>query len=84
MNNALLQWHEIDESEVKCWARDLDPDVYSIDHRRLCVWQDEFDGRWHWELETFSGTGEAASGVEADLADAQAAADRAVASSVKR
>jgi hypothetical protein len=84
MNEALLQWRESDESDVRCWVRELDPNLYSTDHRRLCVWQDEFNGRWLWEIETFSGTGEAATGVETSLAAAQAAADGAARRSIKR
>jgi hypothetical protein len=84
MNEALLQWRESDESDVRCWVRDLDPKLYSTNHRRLCVWQDEFDGRWLWEIETFSGTGEAAAGAEPSLAAAQAAADGAARRSIER
>ncbi|SDE02673.1 hypothetical protein SAMN05216345_1354 [Cupriavidus sp. YR651] len=83
MNTAVMQWHEISESDIPCWARDLDPNLYSVNHRRLCVWQDEFDGRWLWEVETFSGTGEGASGQATSLLEAQAEADRAVDRSIR-
>lgn len=77
MDSARPQWHEVSESDIPCWVKDLDPRPSSVDHRRLCVWQDEFSGAWCWEIETFSGTGAAASGEENAKLDAQRAADRA-------
>jgi hypothetical protein len=84
MADHMLQWHEVEESEVRCWVLDLDPNLYSVNHRRLCAWQDDADGQWHWGLETFSGTGEAASGIESSLGNAQEAAYRAAAQYSKR
>ncbi|MFM0395850.1 hypothetical protein [Paraburkholderia phytofirmans] len=79
MDTPMSEWHEVVESETSAWARDLDPNLFSVDHRRLYVWQDELDGQWRWEIETFSGTGEAGSGIACGLAEAQLAADRAAA-----
>lgn len=73
----MSEWHEVVESEFTAWVRDLDPNLFSVDHRRLSVWQDELDGQWHWEIETFSGTGEAGAGTADGLEEAQLAADLA-------
>jgi len=67
-------WHRSDEFELPLWVLDLDDALYSVGHRRLCAWPDEFDGRWHWEIQTWDGTGAAAGGLCATLAEAQAAA----------
>jgi hypothetical protein len=71
------EWHEVIESESVAWVRDLDANLFSVGHSRLYVWQDELDGQWRWEIETFSGTGEAGSGAADSLAEARLAADLA-------
>lgn len=70
-------WHPSMESDLPLWVRDLDDDTYGVHHRRLCVWGDEFDGSWHWEIQTWERDGVAAQGVAATLPDAMAAADAA-------
>ncbi|MBB3221041.1 hypothetical protein [Pseudoduganella umbonata] len=70
----MRDWHQSDESDLPLWVLDLDDALYSVDHRRLCVWPDEFDGRWHWEIQTYDDAGLAGSGVCATLAEAKAAA----------
>ncbi|CAL8477534.1 hypothetical protein [Caballeronia sp. S22] len=77
MNTSVSEWHEVIESESVAWVRDLDANLFSVGHRRLYVWQDELDGQWRWEIETFSGTGEAGSGTADSLAEARLAADLA-------
>ena len=67
-------WHPSDESDLPLWVLDLDDELYSVHHRRLCAWPDEFDGRWHWEIQTYENAGVADSGTCATLAEAQAAA----------
>ncbi|GGY35911.1 hypothetical protein [Pseudoduganella albidiflava] len=67
-------WHPSDESDLPLWVLDLDDELYSVDHRRLCVWPDEFDGRWHWEIQTWEDAGLADGGTCATLAEAQQAA----------
>jgi hypothetical protein len=67
-------WHQSDESDLPLWVFDLDDALYSVEHRRLCVWADEFDGRWHWEIQTYDDAGLADSGICATLAEAQQAA----------
>jgi hypothetical protein len=80
MQNEITQpqWHEVSESDIRCWVKDLDAHLSSVDHRRLCVWQDEFSAKWCWEIETFRGSGAAAQGEENTMLDAQRAADQAV------
>ncbi|HEX8605667.1 MAG TPA: hypothetical protein VF774_23700 [Pseudoduganella sp.] len=70
----MRDWHPSDESDIPLWVLDLDDALYSVAHRRLCAWPDEFDGRWHWEIQTWDATGAAASGTCATLDQAQAAA----------
>jgi hypothetical protein len=70
-------WYESDEFEMPLWVRDLDDRIYSVAHRRLCVWPDEFDGSWHWEVQTYDDAGVAASGVCAGQRDAMTAAETA-------
>lgn len=70
----MRDWHQSDEFEMPLWVLDLDDALYSVDHRRLCAWPDEFDGRWHWEIQTNDGDGVAGSGICATLAQAQEAA----------
>lgn len=56
------EWHRSDEFEMPLWVRDLDDHLYSVDHRRLCVWLDELEGFWRWEIQTYEHQGIAASG----------------------
>ncbi|WP_338762638.1 hypothetical protein [Massilia sp. METH4] len=67
-------WHPSDEFELPLWVCDLDDAIYSVAHRRLCVWPDEFDGRWHWEIQTYETGGVADSGICATLEEARHAA----------
>lgn len=70
-------WYQSAEFETPVWVRDLDAATYSVDHRRLCVWADEFDASWHWEVQTYADGGVAGSGVSADRQAAMAAAEAA-------
>jgi len=70
-------WTPSGESDLPLWVRDLDDDIYGVHHRRLCVWPDEFDGRWHWEIQTWEQDGVAAQGLAASRDDAMRAADAA-------
>lgn len=70
-------WHSSLESDLPLWVRDLDDDTYGVHHRRLCVWADEFDGSWHWEIQTWEQDGVAGQGVAAGQREAMAAADEA-------
>lgn len=67
-------WHLSDEFEMPLWVLDLDDALYSVAHRRLCAWPDEFDGCWHWEIQTYDDAGVADSGICATLAEARQAA----------
>ncbi|GGY16094.1 hypothetical protein GJV26_26735 [Massilia dura] len=70
----MRDWHQSDEFEMPLWVLDLDDALYSVDHRRLCVWPDEFDGGWHWEIQTYDDTGVAGCGTCDTLGEAQEAA----------
>jgi len=67
-------WTPSEKSDIPMWVRDLDDASYSVDHRRLCVWQDEFNGSWQWEIQTWIDTGMAAGGSAASREEAMAAA----------
>ena len=67
-------WYESLESDLPMWVLDLDDARYSTGHRRLCVWQDEFDALWHWEIQTWHGNGVAQEGKAAGRDDAMRAA----------
>lgn len=67
-------WHVVYEDAAPMWVHDLDTHTYGLDHRRLCVWQEESDGTWHWELETYTDLGRLASGASIDREGAMAAA----------
>jgi len=67
-------WTPSAESDIPLWVLDLDDAIWSVDHRRLCVWQDEFDGAWQWEIQTYHDAGVAASGTSVSRASAMAAA----------
>jgi len=71
-------WTLSNESDLPLWVLDLDDDLYGLEHRRLCVWADEFDGGWHWEIQTWEGDGVAAAGLGASRDDAMAAAEATV------
>lgn len=68
-------WHPSEESDRPLWVLDLDDKMYSVDHRRLCVWQDEFDGSWHWEIQTFNLDGAAGCGSGISQAEAMVEAE---------
>jgi len=70
-------WTQSAESDIALWVLDLDDATWSVDHRRLCVWQDEFDGTWLWEIQTYHDGGVAASGSAAGREAAMAAATHA-------
>jgi len=70
-------WTASIESDLPLWVRDLDDDSHGVRHRRLCVWADEFDGAWHWEIQTWSDDGVAGQGVAASREDAMLQADGA-------
>jgi hypothetical protein len=70
----MRDWHPSDEFELPLWVLDLDDTIHSVEHRRLCVWPDEFDGNWHWEIQTYDDGGVADRGLCATLAEAKAAA----------
>jgi hypothetical protein len=70
----MRSWYQSDEFEMPLWVLDLDDALYSVDHRRLCAWPNEFDGNWHWEIQTWDATGAADGGISATLGEAQAAA----------
>jgi hypothetical protein len=70
-------WYQSAEFEMPLWVRDLDDKVYSVGHRRLCVWPDEFEANWHWEIQTYEDAGVAASGICAGQQDAMATAEAA-------
>jgi hypothetical protein len=74
----MRDWHQSDESDMPLWVLDLDDALYSVDHRRLCAWPDEFDGNWHWEIQTYDAAGVADSGICPTLGEAQQAAVAAV------
>lgn len=63
------------ESDIPLWVLDLDDAGYSVDHRRLCVWQDEFDGSWQWEIQMYRDIGAAARGTAASREEAMTAAE---------
>jgi hypothetical protein len=73
----MQHWTSSIESDLPLWVRDLDDDTYGVQHRRLCVWADEFDGRWHWEIQTWDDTGVAGQGVAASRDEAMLLADAA-------
>jgi hypothetical protein len=70
----MRDWHPSDESDLPLWVLDLDDALYSVDHRRLCAWPDEFDGSWHWEIQTYENGGVAGCGSCPTLAEARQAA----------
>jgi len=70
-------WTSSMESDLPLWVRDLDDDTYGVHHRRLCVWADEFDGGWHWEIQTWDADGVAGQGVANSRDEAMALADAA-------
>lgn len=70
-------WTPSGESDLPLWVRDLDDDTYGVHHRRLCVWADEFDDSWHWEIQTWDDTGVAGQGVAASRDEAMLLADAA-------
>jgi len=70
-------WTQSEESDIAMWVLDLDDATYSVDHRRLCVWQDEFDAGWQWEIQTYHDGGAAANGLAASRDEAMASAETA-------
>lgn len=70
-------WHSSEESDLPLWVLDLDDEIFSIAHRRLCVWADEFDGSWHWEIQTYEHGGIAGSGTGCSRTDAMIEAETA-------
>jgi hypothetical protein len=70
-------WHASEESDLPLWVLDLDDEMFSVDHRRLCVWADEFDGNWHWEIQTYEHGGIADCGTAVSQADAMSEAETA-------
>lgn len=70
-------WYQSAEFETPVWVFDLDAATYSVAHRRLCVWADEFDASWHWEVQTYADDGVAGSGIAIDRQAAMAAAQAA-------
>ncbi|BBQ03051.1 hypothetical protein BSFA1_81790 (plasmid) [Burkholderia sp. SFA1] len=79
----MSSWCCSEEADFRLWIRELDPNLYSMAHRRACVWQDELSGEWCWEIESFHGSGHVASGKALSREEAIAAADVAVATAVK-
>jgi hypothetical protein len=73
----MRNWYQSEEGEMPLWVFDLDDELYSVDHRRLCVWADETDGDWRWEIQTYEHTGAAASGVAISADQAKRAAKAA-------
>jgi hypothetical protein len=73
----MRDWYLSEECEMPLWVCDLDDELYSVDHRRLCVWADETDGHWCWEIPTYEHSGAAASGMAATADDARYAAEAA-------
>jgi len=71
----MRDWTQSAESDIAMWVLDLDDAIYSVDHRRLCVWQDEFDASWQWELQTYHDGGVAAKGVAASRDEAMTSAE---------
>jgi hypothetical protein len=74
---TMKTWYQTDEFEYPAWVCDLDKDLYSVLHRRLCVWADEFDGQWRWEIQTFDHLGTAGDGVSSTREHAMIAAETA-------
>jgi hypothetical protein len=73
----MQDWHFSEESDLPLWVRELDDALYSVEHRRLCVWQDEFDATWRWEIQTYAAGGVAGAGLAASRAAAMQAAEAA-------
>lgn len=71
----MAHWYQSEESDLVFWVMDLDTHSTSVHHRRLCVWQGDFDDQWHWELELFSGIGHGPTGVADNRLAAMAAAE---------
>lgn len=69
------RWHQSEESDIPMWVLDLDDAAFSVDHRRLCVWQDEFEGTWLWEIQTWHDSGMSANGTAAGREEAMTAAE---------
>lgn len=67
-------WHVVYEDAAPMWVHDLDTHIYGLDHRRLCVWQEDVNGPWQWEIETFRDIGHLASGTADDQTTAMEAA----------
>jgi hypothetical protein len=59
---AMTTWYQSDEFEMPLWVFDLDDHIYSTDHRRLCVWFDELEAVWKWEIQTYQHSGVVANG----------------------
>jgi hypothetical protein len=68
-------WTQSEESDIPMWVLDLDDASYSVDHRRLCVWQDEFDASWQWDIQMYHDIGAAARGTAASRDEAMTAAE---------
>ncbi|MCS0590858.1 hypothetical protein ACFQ09_24050 [Massilia norwichensis] len=68
-------WHASEESDLPLWVLDLDDEMFSVDHRRLCVWADEFDGSWRWEIQTYEHGGIADCGTAVSQVDAMSEAE---------
>lgn len=77
MATTMLPWHAADEFEMPLWVAELDAMLYSVEHRRLCVWLDELDGRWRWEVQTYHHSGVAAEGSAGTTQEAMLAAEAA-------
>lgn len=58
----MTTWYQSDEFEMPLWVFDLDDRIYSTGHRRLCVWFDELEAVWKWEIQTYNHGGVVASG----------------------
>ena len=71
----MARWYPSEESDIPMWVLDLDDATFSVDHRRLCVWQDEFDGTWLWEIQTWHDSGMGANGTAASREEAMTAAE---------
>ncbi|WP_321952148.1 hypothetical protein [Paraburkholderia bannensis] len=72
-------WQENEEGDFPFWARELDERIHSLNHRRACVWLDELTGAWTWEIESFHGNGNIASGTAGSREQAMAVVDDLVA-----
>jgi hypothetical protein len=70
-------WISCDEADFPLWVHELDPHLHALNHKRACVWFNELDGQWQWEIETFHDSGITAGGVAASQAEAMTAAEAA-------